>query len=112
VIRGNAGNNLLLGMNGDDDLYGGKGTDTMKGGIGIDTFHFVTGDGHDTVGDFVSGTDKIDVSHWAGIDTFAHLKAHAADGADGLVITMGDDTLTIANLTRNHLDAGDFVFPH
>jgi Ca2+-binding RTX toxin-like protein len=73
-IIGNVGNNTLKGMDGadtltggdgDDKLTGGLGRDTMTGGNGIDAFIFKVGDSpaslFDTVNDFVTGVDKIDL---------------------------------------------------
>jgi len=60
LITGNTGANVLSGGEGNDTLIGGLGADTLTGGAGSDTFRFVTtGDGGDTITDFVSGTDKI-----------------------------------------------------
>jgi len=60
AITGNTGANTLSGGDGADTLTGGLGADTLTGGTGADTFRFVTtGDGSDTITDFVSGTDKI-----------------------------------------------------
>ncbi len=60
VITGNTGANTLGGGDGADTLTGGLGADRLTGGTGADTFRFVTtGDGSDTITDFVSGTDKI-----------------------------------------------------
>ena len=38
-----------------------RGNDTLYGQAGADTFVFEHGIGVDTVGDFVAGTDKIDL---------------------------------------------------
>ena len=60
VITGNTGANTLGGGDGADTLTGGLGADRLTGGTGADSFRFVTtGDGSDTITDFVSGTDKI-----------------------------------------------------
>jgi Ca2+-binding RTX toxin-like protein len=76
TIQGNAGANTLLGgggidylsgLDGDDVLDGGAGRDILVGGSGADTFRF-SDVAHsplyspDRIADFVSGTDKIDLS--------------------------------------------------
>jgi serralysin len=72
VIVGNSGSNYLYGGEGIDRLIGGDGHDFLSGGSGADVFvaernsvatkarggSFST----DTILDFVSGTDKIDLS--------------------------------------------------
>jgi Ca2+-binding RTX toxin-like protein len=58
-LFGEGGNDLILGGLGQDYIYGGTGDDTLIGGEGADTFVFQPGGGHDTIRDFVSGTDRI-----------------------------------------------------
>ncbi len=72
LITGNALNNTLEGRAGNDTLDGGVGVDTLMGGAGNDTFVFrstadsgVTLGNWDVITDFLSGTDRIDLS---GID--------------------------------------------
>lgn len=76
-LSGNGGNDTIDGGNGGDFLHGGDGNDRLigggsrdylEGGAGTDTFVFTTlsdfgttGD-WDEIADFVSGTDKIDLS--------------------------------------------------
>jgi Ca2+-binding RTX toxin-like protein len=67
-LYGGAGNDRLYGENGDDALYGGagndilaggNGNDTLSGGAGADTFVFSQGGGTDTILDFDTATDRI-----------------------------------------------------
>ncbi|GEM_PF-2076056 len=76
-LYGEAGNDTLNGGNGGDRLWGGDGTDTLVGGAGrdrlygdagddtltggsdADMFLFSSGDGADTITDFVVGEDLI-----------------------------------------------------
>ena len=68
VLNGGMGNDSLYGGQGDDVLTGGKGDDLLFGNAGNNTFQFNVGDTDfasgvstgDTVGDFKSGTDKVD----------------------------------------------------
>jgi serralysin len=72
VIIGNAASNRIDGRGGNDVISGGKGIDYVTGGEGSDTFiadingaMVVTKKGQlslDVITDFVSGTDKIDLS--------------------------------------------------
>jgi serralysin len=74
TIEGDAGNDRLLGGDGNDTLMGGTGVDTLTGGAGDDRFVIGKADLADQVAtksgklsldiitDFVSGSDKIDLS--------------------------------------------------
>lgn len=66
VLTGNGGNNSLYGGPGNDTLNGASGHDTLTGGAGADIFAFTTSLNSvrniDTVTDFTSGTDKIQLS--------------------------------------------------
>jgi len=110
VIHGNSGNNKLTGLAGADNLFGGKGNDVLIGGADSDTFHFGTGDGSDTVKDFTQMADTIDVSKWTGMNSLAEIKSHAVNDDTGVVITKGDDSLTLIGVHRADLVDGDFHF--
>jgi Ca2+-binding RTX toxin-like protein len=57
TLLGGLGNDTLAGEAGNDVLEGGPGADRLNGGAGADQFRFVTtGDGPDTIVDFLSGT--------------------------------------------------------
>ena len=62
VLWGNEVANVLQGNGGDDVLNGFEGADTLIGGDGADMFQFWDMDGVDTIADFESGVDMIDVS--------------------------------------------------
>lgn len=89
VLIGNGAKNLLRGGGGDDSLNGDAGRDRLEGGSGGDVFVF-TAAGHsksyalrsdgkkllpDLIEDFVSGTDKIDLT---AIDAIAGTAANDA----------------------------------
>ena len=62
-LRGNHVDNRLDAGAGNDILDGAEGNDTLIGGTGADQFRFTTTGGNtDEIVDFVSGTDKIDLS--------------------------------------------------
>ncbi|MTD19702.1 serine 3-dehydrogenase [Pseudomonas sp. CCM 7891] len=64
---GGSGDDALIGNDTDNRLTGGTGADHLRGGGGADTFGYnlasdSTPENPDTIMDFTSGTDKIDVS--------------------------------------------------
>ncbi len=129
VLKGGAGADTLVGGFGDDRLAGGGGRDVLKGDAGADQFVFASlksADG-DTIRDFASGTDRINVS---GIDAVAGGADQAFDftgtGFDGAgslrAVTSNGNTLVQGDidgdgtadftltLTGLHaLSGGDFI---
>ena len=74
---GGSGHDALIGNDADNRLTGGRGADQKRGGGGADTFVYndaadSTPEQADTILDFTSGTDKIDV---CGALRKAHAKA-------------------------------------
>ena len=64
---GGSGDDAMIGNDADNRLTGGAGGDRLRGGGGADTFDYnsasdSTPENPDTLMDFVSGTDKINVS--------------------------------------------------
>ena len=64
---GGSGDDALIGNDADNRFTGGAGADRLRGGGGADTFDYnsasdSTPENPDTIMDFVSGTDKINVS--------------------------------------------------
>ncbi|HEY5898574.1 MAG TPA: VCBS domain-containing protein, partial [Burkholderiales bacterium] len=99
ALYGGSGGDVLSGQNGADALYGGSGGDSLNGGSGPDTLiggygaDSITGgsapdtiryldllDTGDTITDFVSGTDKIDLS---AIDANSNASGNQAFGWGG-----------------------------
>jgi len=66
VLIGGAGNDTLIGGIGADTLFGGAGRDALTGGAGADVFQFKATlnatSNVDTIADFVSGTDRLELS--------------------------------------------------
>jgi Ca2+-binding RTX toxin-like protein len=117
TIRGLAGNDTLLGSAGADTLYGGGGNDRLDGGTGhdllvggtgADRFVFSTGYGTDAIIDF-SHQDVLDLTHLAGVSSFADLKSDMTQYKGSTYIFVGDDVLVIEHVTNAELSAGDFA---
>lgn len=116
--RGGAGNDLLIGNEtknylaggaGDDTLMSSSGRDKMSGGTGSDTFVFARGDGHDTIMDFES-IDVISLVNLSGVTSLSSFKSHAVDTDDGVLLTVGSDSLLIKNVLESSFVKNDFLF--
>jgi len=65
TLKGGDGNDSIVGNGGADSIEGGAGADNLTGGAGADTFVFgatAALNGADTITDFVSGTDVLNVA--------------------------------------------------
>jgi len=63
TLSGLDGNDTLVGGAGEDLLVGGAGDDSLTGGAGLDAFAFdFASEGLDTVADFLSGSDYLQIS--------------------------------------------------
>jgi len=100
VIYGNGGNDTINGGDGNDRIYGGLGNDTLTGGAGNDHFVFDTtpnaSSNKDTITDFSSGVDKIDLSK----------AVYTAMGAIGILSS--DEFYAAAGAVKGH-DATDRI---
>jgi Ca2+-binding RTX toxin-like protein len=104
VIFGDAGSNTLDGQGGNDLIEGRGGADTLFGGLGADRFVFAavadsTIASHDTISDFVQGTDVIDTSAIAGITSVQGLISGATQVAAHSIVWIqsGANTIVYAN---------------
>ena len=107
------GTNAIAGTgNGlDNHITGNSAANTLTGGGGADSFIFTGAPGNDTIADFVSGTDTIDLSAY-GI-TIAQVSASSAGGNTTLAIDSdhsGSSDFTITLIGAGAPQAGDYVF--
>jgi hypothetical protein len=113
TLTGNAGNDRLFGGAGADSLDGGTGADFLNGGAGDDRFTYAPGYGADTIFGFAASAgseDKVDLSAFPNVSTFADVLARAAQvGSDTVIDFGGGDTLTLRNVVRSSLAADDFI---
>lgn len=114
MLWGGSGNDSLSGAAGVDALDGGSGNDTLTGGAGADTFVFASGHGNDTITDFATDTDHIDLSAFTGITQFSDLSGLITDSGNDAVIDLTGETgggyIRLENVSSANLDADDFVF--
>ena len=109
TLKGLAGNDVLNGFGGNDRLIGGTGDDRLTGGAGDDLFIFANDGSIDTVTDFQTGHDKIDLS---GVDgaTAAYVQYDAVHH-QVTIDTNHDGTVDMfINLLGNNPVAGDYIF--
>lgn len=112
-LTGNQGNDTLKGEDGDDVLKGGEGNDQMTGGKGHDDFVFGGNFGKDIITDFnaLSSQEDINLKAVKAIRSFADLSAHhMVQIGDDVVITAGNNSITLKGIDISDLNAGDFLF--
>ncbi|RYG87667.1 MAG: hypothetical protein EON59_06760 [Alphaproteobacteria bacterium] len=108
-ITGSAASNWLLGGAGNDVLNGRGGNDVLFGEAGADVFVFERGTGGDAIGDFVAGTDRIDLSAF-GFTSYAQVEALLGEQGGTAFLTLGNGDLVVLNgVARASLSAGDFI---
>ena len=108
-LTGNDVANWLLGGAGNDVLNGKGGNDVLFGEAGADTFVFEHGTGGDVIGDFLAGTDKIDLSAF-GFASFAQVQAAMGqNGGDSFINLGGGDFIVLNGVAQASLHAGDFI---
>jgi Ca2+-binding RTX toxin-like protein len=120
AVKGEVGNDTLIGSADDDTLDGGgqsdilrglKGDDFLIGGTGADVFVFGRRDGYDTVSDFANGSDKLDLTAFH-FTSFAALGALATDTAGGLLVNLagyGDGTIFLTGMSKAQFDSSDVI---
>jgi Ca2+-binding RTX toxin-like protein len=110
-LTGNAIGNFLLGGIGNDRLNGMEGNDVLFGEAGADTFVFGFGAnmGGDVIGDFLRGTDKIDVSAYR-FSSFAELQTRFSQvGNNGAISLSPGNFIVLNGVTMSQLTAADFI---
>jgi Ca2+-binding RTX toxin-like protein len=108
-LTGNDVGNYLLGGAGNDVLNGKGGNDVLFGESGADTFVFEHGTGGDVIGDFLAGTDKIDLSAFgfANYQTVVN-SMHEVNGTTAIDLG-GGDFIVLNGVAEASLHAGDFI---
>jgi serralysin len=108
LMWGNDVANILSGLGGDDVIKGFGGNDTLIGGAGSDTFVFANDGSTDTITDFATGADKIDLSELAGVTA-----ADVTYNATTHQVEINVDHTGAADLfinSANVVNAGDYIF--
>jgi Ca2+-binding RTX toxin-like protein len=129
-FHGGDGDDLLAGRTGDDFLFGelghdhlkggtdndlivgGQGDDDLRGGSGADTFGFEQNSDDDVLHRFVTGTDKIDVSHFGFATTGEVLAKLTKISADTALLQLSEDVSVLfddINPSGTYLASGDIL---
>ncbi|TPJ32506.1 VCBS domain-containing protein, partial [Mesorhizobium sp. B2-6-5] len=93
-------------------IFAWSGDDVLTGSHGNDLFVFSQPIGADTVHNFDTAADQIDLIGYNGLADFADLQTHIADDANGnAVIALGDgQSITLDGEHSGALTASNFVF--
>ena len=110
IMTGNGGADRLVGGNGNDRLTGGLGNDTLTGNAGADRFifsnvsHSAVGATRDLVRDFVSLTDKVDLT---GIGGLSFSGASVFSGTAGEIIAFQSGARTVVAVDTDGNEVAD-----
>ncbi len=100
TLNGGDENDRLYGYNGDDTLRGGAGNDSLDGGAGSDTYEFGAGFGADTINNYDTRADSVDVAQF---DDVSIEDLWFSRSGNNLQITVAgtDDQVTVNNWYSN-----------
>jgi len=105
---GGQGRDLLVGNAADNRLDGQGGNDVLTGGAGKDVFVFENNHSTDTITDFQTGVDKIDLSSISGVGA-----SNVSYNATTHQVQIDTDHNGIADLFINSaqvVNSGDYIF--
>ncbi len=114
LLIGNAAANDLKGGAGNDIIYGGGGADSLTGGAGADIFVFGASSdsnraGQDTIRDFVSGQDKIDVSAISTLSALQFVNAFSGHAGEAILNYNQSSNLGSLAIDFTGQGLGDFL---
>lgn len=112
TLLGGDGGDTLFGGRGRDRLDGGTGDDVLRGGDGADTFIFDIACDEDTIRDFTTGVDRIDVRSFDFVSVTDVLDRVRILAADKAVLDLGGDCYVVfenVDTTSAFLAAADIL---
>lgn len=108
-IIGSNYDDVLIGNSGVNTIQGGGGNDTLTGGGSGDTFVLGSGEGIDTITDFVIGEDSLVLSTGLNIQNITAIQG-SSNSYNDTVIIHHDETLAIlTGIEASSLSANDFA---
>jgi hypothetical protein len=99
----------LVGGSGDDVLIA-WGSDTLTGGAGADRFVVDAVFTHRAITDFSHAQHDVIELDASAYHNYGWVMAHSTQVGTDTVINVNGDLLTLQNVTRTSLQAGDFIF--
>lgn len=102
------GDNILNGGNGADSFHVGSGDNILTGNGGGDTFYFAADFGNNEITDFTSADTIVFDDVFADFDALLDVSTQV--GADTVIALNADQSVTLAGVSLNNLNAADFVF--
>ncbi|MCB1517484.1 MAG: S8 family serine peptidase [Hyphomicrobiaceae bacterium] len=102
----------LAGGSGNDHLSGGRGNDVLTGGRGRDVFVFGKHDGADTITDFGTGHDRLNLSafHYkTKAEALADFKSVGHGNSESVVFEHAQTKIKLDGFDIHHLDGSDLI---
>lgn len=104
------GNDTFLNNSSDDlNITGGGGDDLLTGGGGINIYSFDLGSGQDSITDFQTSQDVLNLGSYFD-DAAQALGATTQVGSDAFIDLGDNNSITLANVELGDLSAGNFSF--
>ena len=102
----------VIGSDASNKLFSTSGNDVFAGNGHGDTFVFAANFGNDIIKDFAAGTKGNDTIQFSKsvFDNFASVLSHASQVGHDVVISTGNDSLTLKNTKIGALNSHDFHF--
>jgi len=112
TLYGNFGvaSTLVAGSGADTLWASGSAGTTLTGGAGADTFAFPNVMGHDEVTNFGLAKDTLKFNATLFANFTAAMNAASQSGANTVFTIDTNDTVTLDNVTKTSLTAGNFHF--
>ena len=116
-LEGGRGHDCLLGGAGDDLLIGGLGRDSLFGGPGADIFGVASRSGLDTIFDFRSGLDQIQLEDGIAFQDLRLMGISRRNPHDTVIIwqpdgaSRGQRIAFVKGITPAQLSEDDFIVP-
>ena len=110
VVLGEGNDTLLNNSRDGLNITGGGGNDVLTGGSGTNIYSFDLGSGQDTITDFQSGQDVLNLGAYFGGDVDLALGATVQAGNDAFIDLGDNNSITLANVDAAALTSDSFSF--
>jgi hypothetical protein len=91
-------------------IFALSGPDTLTGAGGNNEFVFAQPIGNDTIYNFNTATDKIDLVGFANVTSFSDIQIGQDSSGDAVITLATGETITLNGVSATSLNASDFVF--